>query len=122
MDEMDAEPLDRRRRYLRHRLAVDPDLAGIGLVDPGKDFDYGRFSGAVLTDPWTVPFATFKSASTKAWTAPKVLVILIISRASVWVMTHPRGREVGRSALRPTELAFTSSAGTGLPSRRPCPW
>ena len=40
--------LDRRRKGLR--IAVDDDLTGIGLVNPGEDVHQGGFAGAVFAE------------------------------------------------------------------------
>ena len=50
MDHADADGDGVVRRVDRHRLAADPDLAAVGLVEAVEDRHQRRFAGAVLAD------------------------------------------------------------------------
>ena len=43
-------PIARRGESIVHRLAVEPDLALVGLVQPVEDVHQGRLAGAVLPE------------------------------------------------------------------------
>src|SRR3984957_1740508 len=50
IDGLDPEPHRRLRRSKRRGSTLDPDLATVGKLDPGKHFDEGRFAGPIVAD------------------------------------------------------------------------
>ena len=50
VDDLDAERGGVLRLVDRHVLALEPELAGVRLVDPGDRLDEGRLAGAVVAD------------------------------------------------------------------------
>ncbi len=85
---------------MRDRLAVDADLAAVGLVEAVEDRHQRRLAGAVLADDAVDGAAPDREVDVAlAWTAPKLLLMPTSSIASGPAAPGRRARLQFRAAI-----------------------